>query len=62
MLSASRAERREGAKRKEPRPQEGWMDAATTAKSNEGATGTAAAHEGDADTRRSSHNTKTQGD
>jgi hypothetical protein len=39
------------------------MDATTTGKSNEGATGTAAAHdEGDADTRRSSDNTNTQGD
>jgi hypothetical protein len=39
------------------------MDATTTGESNEGATGTAAAHEGDADsTRRSSDNTNTQGD
>jgi hypothetical protein len=40
------------------------MDATTTGESNEGATGTAAAHEGDADTRRSrqSDNTDTQGD
>ena len=55
-----RAEQREGAERKEPRPQ--GMDATTTGESNEGATGTAAAHEGDADTRRSSDNTNTQGD
>jgi hypothetical protein len=38
------------------------MDATTTGKSNEGATVTAAAHEGDADTRRISDNTNTQGD
>jgi hypothetical protein len=38
------------------------MDATTTGKSNVDATGTAAAHEGDADTRRSSDNTNTQGD
>jgi hypothetical protein len=38
------------------------MDATTTGESNEGATGTAAAHEGGADTRRSSDNTNTQGD
>jgi hypothetical protein len=38
------------------------MDATTTGESNEGATGTAEAHEGDADTRRSSDNTNTQGD
>jgi hypothetical protein len=40
------------------------MDATTTGESNEGATGTAVAvaHEGDADTRRSSDNTNTQGD
>jgi hypothetical protein len=38
------------------------MDATTTGKSNEDATGTAAAHEDDADTRCSSGNTNTQGD
>jgi hypothetical protein len=40
------------------------MDATTTGKSNADAidTGTAAAHEGDADTRRSSDNINTQGD
>jgi hypothetical protein len=38
------------------------MDATTTGKSNEHTTGTAVAHEGDTDTRRSSDNTNTQDD
>jgi hypothetical protein len=58
-----RRQRQRGRRKEEGAATTGGMDATTMGKSSEDATGTAAtAHEGGADTRRSSDNTNTQSD